>query len=251
MKLIALDIETLTVNADEWIESETIKQKAKLKSKLNANIEKIESKYKKLETIEKHSDDATDKYNTEVSGISGILEKKLIGNRQFTQVICIGVAYQDNDYIAHQFFYDKEEKEVLHYFITWVNDLKGDYRFVTFNGDGFDLPQLIAAFSRCKMQLDSPLNSRQFIDLMKYPYERFGGYSKLDDLAEVYGIEKPIGEQYKVTDFEDVDLDGSYVEEMFKLDQLDYQERVPAYCNQDTFKTLRIAQEVSRFIEVK
>ena len=252
MKLIALDIETITINADDFIESELQKEKGKLLSKMNADILNAKTKYVREETQAKHIATAETKYEEACRQVKDKIQKKLIGDRRFTQVICIGLAFRSQNGIIHRWFYDENEKDVLTYFAKWVNEnVNPDDRFVTFNGDGFDLPQLIAAFSRTDTSLNCALNSRQFIDLMKYPFERFLPNSKLDLVADIYGVKVPDQDRYKVEDFEDVELDGSYVFDMHRLDKLDNLERVPAYCNQDTYKTLRMAEEIQRFIDIR
>ena len=250
MRTYALDIETIAVNADEYIANQYEIEKAKLLKKLNTDIEKAKS-YKRDDTIAKHTAVAEAKFEEDAASIIEKIEKKLIGRRDFTQIICIDVACNLDGAIRHRWFYDNDEKLVLQQFAHFVDFIDGEFRFVTFNGDAFDIPQLIAGFTRHDIRLQHPLLMKQFVDLMKYPFERFcSGTIKLDDLAAIYGVKVPETPAYKVSDFEGVELDGSYVLEMYKLDRSDNGERVPAYCSADTYKTLMIFDAVSRMIAI-
>lgn len=256
MKVIALDIETIMVDAHDYVIAQHNVESGKLLRKLNDDVEKAKTAYKKEDTIAKHVAIAESKFEEASAELKDKIERRLIGDRRFSQVVCVGLCYHSEaNQLQHANFYGPDEGDVLNQFVAFLDRMSElahyDVKIITYNGQGFDLPILLARMARHNIRLANQINPRNIVDLAAYPYERFLGMSKLDDVADIYGVTVDCtAPEYAVQDFETVDLDGGYVQSMFDLDRSDGGQRVARYCSRDTAKTLGIYHAISGVLSI-
>jgi DNA polymerase elongation subunit (family B) len=139
------------------------------------------------------------------------------------------------------------ESEVVKDFVGLLDMHKPQY-LVAYNGNGFDFPILTAAMIRNNIFPSHPMNQRNWIDLMRWPFSFHDKkYESLESLATAYQVAWPSN---AIEGFPDPD--GSQVAAMWQADLDDgrSKKRIEAYCTQDVTVTAEILAKILRIVQL-
>lgn len=245
---IILDIETLALPIPDDV----------MRVQTKKAFEAAEARFKKPEVIEAHAKE----------DVEAFMDRWKF-SRQGARICCIGFGAVTTDCelvvnavdgsringtLNSPGFFDDVERNTLKYFSAAIDEVVEEHGvfaapgLVTFNGNVFDLPILTAALSRHDVELTTRFMPRAHIDLAQYPLERFASRKAgLGELAEIYGVDwQELAKMYPVKDFEDREITGADVQEMFEKDLADIGKRVQNYCQRDIHATAKILEAQQR-----
>jgi hypothetical protein len=244
----ALDIETIEKPIPpQRFDDLFVVEKEKIDADFEGDMQKA-SEYKKAETVEKYIELAKEKRAKKTE----LAEWKILNDWKFSregaQIVCFCFGQLDKEGAHFGNVYSANEKDVALAIGCLLSTYDGVSPILTYNGDSFDLPHLIRMFAEHDVKLEYPINPRNFVDLMKSPFERFTKTLKMDELCELYKIDI---QPQTILDMEaDEPLNGSHVRKMFDLDRKDGGRRVAQYCERDVEKTLLLGQRINNLIKL-
>lgn len=151
-----------------------------------------------------------------------------------SELVAIAVAHKDEPKVLTR--EDRTEKELVEKFVEIMQDLNKDDKIVTYNGDTFDWPFLIARSMKFNDYGDLTdklfnLKENHSLDLFKtHGCDPDTGYLKLEDLLERHGLSH------------DVECDGSMVPELYEEGAWS---RIERYAEEDVVKTHELCGKLS------
>lgn len=156
---------------------------------------------------------------------------------EFGKIICISVAYVNENKVRVKSFYGDDEKLLLEDFAALLNThfQTSHHRLCAHNGKEFDFPYLCRKMLIHKIKLPFILDvtgkkpwETTFIDTMEmWRFGDYKNYTSLDLLATLFGIDSPKD-----------DIDGSMVNNCYwKENAL---ERIKTYCEKDVLTVVQL-----------
>jgi len=247
MNYLIFDIETIAIP----IPLEVLEQVEKENEvDENAIYKKLQAKYKRQETIDKHYESDLQKAKEAQTTAVEKYQRDLAFNPFYSEIVAIGYCELVDGEEMYSCNAHSKEADLIYKF--GQSEIEG-WKYVTYNGNRFDWFHIRNKLNKYKLGLKSKLSFKNHIDLTQAGIARYGKPISLDKVCkENYISQIEAEKKFPVEGF--TMPNGSNVQEMYDLDQLDRENglinvkpnRVANYCLQDVWKTCQLLKAYLR-----